>query len=125
MAAAEYAALSISTAAPRQVPSVFAFRAPRHCLYRAHFQRWRLGRMRRDYLLKEVPFDFSITSMDSKSVEFGLNSNVKGNGMYVDFSMANAWETGRAGLVLKGISTRSNFKWDVGEEVFGGPQAER
>lgn len=57
-------------------------------------------------LSEEVPFDFSIRSMDAKSVEFALNQKVKGKDMFVQFSMANAWKTGRAGLVLNGINAR-------------------
>lgn len=58
---------------------------------------------------EEVPFDFSIGSMDARSVEFALNRGGKGKGMYVNFSMANAFKTGRAGLVLNGINTRSTL----------------
>ena len=58
---------------------------------------------------KEVPFDFMIQSMDYNSVELGLKRSVKGKNMFVKFSMDNAFKTGRAGLVLNGISGQSSM----------------
>lgn len=69
-------------------------------------------------LSPEVPFDFSINSMDAKSVEFGLNNKIKGKGMFVQFSMANAFKTGRAGLVLNGINSRSTLTRGISPDKY-------
>lgn len=57
-----------------------------------------------------VNLDFSISAMDYSGVELALNEKVGGQGMYVQFKMANAWKSGRTGLVVNGISTRSGFR---------------
>lgn len=57
----------------------------------------------------EVSFDFSIESMNYNKVELALDQKIKGKGMFIQFGMANAWKTGRAGLVLNGISGRSSL----------------
>jgi hypothetical protein len=69
-------------------------------------------------LSKEVPFEFSIKSMNYKSVEFGLNKQAKGKDMFIQFSMANAWKTGRPGLVLNGINARSNFSGGMSAQKY-------
>ncbi|WP_425635865.1 hypothetical protein ACPUEN_10640 [Algoriphagus yeomjeoni] len=58
---------------------------------------------------EEVDFDFSINSIDYSGLELSLNDKVEGKGMYVEFKMNNAWETGRPGLVINGIKAESSF----------------
>jgi hypothetical protein len=58
---------------------------------------------------EEVGFDFSINTMDYSGLEFSLDDEVEGKGMYVEFKMNNAWKTGRPGLVVNGIKTTSSF----------------
>ena len=59
---------------------------------------------------EKVNMKFSINSMNHSGLEFALNERVGGKGMYVQFKMANAWKTGRTGLVLTGIKASSGFK---------------
>ncbi|MEZ4886753.1 MAG: hypothetical protein R3E32_18640 [Chitinophagales bacterium] len=59
---------------------------------------------------EEVALDFSINSMNKTGIELAMNEKVKGEGMYVQFRMADVFETGRLGLVLYGIKTTSDFK---------------
>lgn len=61
-------------------------------------------------LSDEVEFDFSINTMDYSGLEFSLNKKIEGQGMYVQFKMANSWKTGRTGLVCSGIKPTSSFK---------------
>ena len=60
-------------------------------------------------LSKEVKLNFSINTMDYSGVELALNEKVEGKGMYVQFKMANAWKTGRPGLVVSGIKATKGF----------------
>lgn len=57
-----------------------------------------------------VKLDFSINSMDYNGVELAMDDKIQGKGMYVQFKMANAWKTGRPGLVVAGIKPSSAFK---------------
>lgn len=66
----------------------------------------------------EVGFDFSINTMDYSGLEFSLDDKVDGKGMYVEFKMNNAWKTGRSGLVVNGIKTKSNFKKGVSPKKY-------
>jgi hypothetical protein len=59
---------------------------------------------------EKVNMKFSINSMNYSGLELALNEQTGGKGMYVQFKMANAWKTGRVGLVVAGIKTRSDFK---------------
>ncbi|PHN07751.1 hypothetical protein [Flavilitoribacter nigricans] len=59
---------------------------------------------------QEVPLDFSINAMDYTGVELSMNRKIEGKGMYVQFKMANAWKSGRAGLVLNGIKGNSGLR---------------
>lgn len=63
----------------------------------------------RAILSEEVTFPFAINAMDYTGVELGLKEKVAGKGMYVQFRMANAWKTGRPGLVLTGIKETGGF----------------
>lgn len=68
-------------------------------------------------LSEKVDMKFSIQSMNYSNVELALDKKVKGKGMNVQFKMANAWKTGRTGLVLTGIKT-SNFNIGMPPSVY-------
>ncbi|MBR9920703.1 MAG: hypothetical protein GYB31_07665 [Bacteroidetes bacterium] len=57
----------------------------------------------------EIKHTFHIESMNNDGLEFALNQKVNGKGMYIQFKMANAWKSGRAGLVVNGIKGNSGF----------------
>ena len=59
---------------------------------------------------EEVKLDFSINSMNTSGLEFALNGALKNQGMYLQFKMNNAWKTGRSGLVLTNMNSKSSFK---------------
>ncbi|HMQ89521.1 MAG TPA: hypothetical protein PKB07_18115 [Flavilitoribacter sp.] len=54
-------------------------------------------------LSDRVDFNFNIKSVGTTGIELGLDKPVNGKGMFVQFKMANAWKTGRLGLVVEGI----------------------
>ncbi|MCB0705193.1 MAG: hypothetical protein KDC34_07775 [Saprospiraceae bacterium] len=66
----------------------------------------------------EVRFDFSINTMDYSGLEFSLKDKVDGKGMFIEFKMNNAWETGRPGLVVNQINTASNFEKRMSPEKY-------
>ena len=72
----------------------------------------------RSALSKEVPFSFSINSMTYTGLEFSLNEKIGGKGMYVQFGMANAWKSGRAGLVLQGIKAQGGMKGGMSRDKY-------
>lgn len=67
---------------------------------------------------KEVSFNFSINQMDYSSIELGLAEKVNGKGMYVQFKMANAWKTGRPGLVIAGVKPESAMKGGMSPDKY-------
>ena len=69
-------------------------------------------------LSEEVDLDFSISSMNATGVELALTKKVEGKGMYVVFKMANAWKTGRPGLVVSGIRVDSGLQQGMAPQKY-------
>lgn len=69
-------------------------------------------------LSERVPLNFVINRMDYTSLEFALADKLDGKGMFLQFSMAKTWKTGRTGLVLSSIREASGFNIGMPPTVY-------
>lgn len=66
----------------------------------------------------EVNLSFVIDKMDYSSLEFALDEKAKGKAMFIEFKMANAFKTGRPGLVLAGIRQERRMKNGMSPQTY-------
>lgn len=70
----------------------------------------------------EVSLNFVIDKMGYSNLELALEEKSNGKGMYVEFKMANAFKTGRPGLVIVGIRPERGMRGGMSPKSYMGDQ---